>query len=89
MEGSDVIGWSASTILLATLARQVWVQWRERSDRGVSAWLFGGQVAASVGFIVYSWLLHNVVFVCTNAAILLTALAGQAIYRRNRRTAGG
>ena len=79
----DGLGWGASFILLATLCRQIWVQWRERSTEGVSGLLFAGQMAASVGFLAYSWLLGNWVFVATNAAILLTALVGQWVYRRN------
>ena len=51
----------------------------------MSRWLFVGQTAASVGFIVYSWLVSNWVFVVTNTLILLTALAGEAVYLRNRR----
>lgn len=82
---ADWLGWAASAVLLATLVRQVWVQWRERSTEGVSSWLFVGQTVASVGFLLYSWLVDNPVFVFTNAAILLTAIAGQLIYRRNRR----
>jgi len=31
----------------------------EDNAAGVSKWLFLGQMAASVGFILYSWLLHN------------------------------
>jgi uncharacterized protein with PQ loop repeat len=85
VEPADWLGWGASAVLLATLARQVWVQWRERSTDGVSSWLFIGQCTASVGFLAYSWLVDNLVFVFTNAAILLTALVGQAIYRRNVR----
>ena len=79
------IGWGASAILLATLIRQIVVQWRERSTDGVSSWLFAGQVAASVGFVVYSIAVRNWVFVVTNGAILGTALVGQWVYRRNRR----
>ena len=57
-----------------------------RSDRTcVSRWLFVGQVAASAGFALYSWLLSNWVFLVTNLALLLTALAGEVIYLRNRR----
>ena len=82
---ADLIGWSSSGILLATLARQVYKQWRERSTQGISHWLFTGQLAASTGFVVYSYLVDNWVFVFTNAAILLTAVAGQMIYRRNAR----
>jgi len=80
----DLIGWGASAILLATLLREVWVQWRECSTEGVSAWLFLGQFAASVGFILYSWRVHNRVFVFTNSAILVTAVTGQLIFLRNR-----
>jgi MtN3 and saliva related transmembrane protein len=83
----DVLGWAASAILIATLGRQVWVQWRECSVAGVSSWLFVGQLAASVGFTLYSWIIGNWVFVVTNATLLLTALVGQAIFRRNRRLA--
>lgn len=89
MSGADYIGWLSSAVLLATLARQVFTQWRERSTAGVSRWLFIGQLTASTGFLVYSWLLGNWVFVVTNAALLATALVGQFIYRRNvRREAG-
>jgi uncharacterized protein with PQ loop repeat len=83
LQPADWLGWAASAILLATLGRQVYVQWRERSTEGVSSWLFVGQVTASVGFAIYSWLVHNWVFVFTNTAILLTALIGQWVYHRN------
>jgi uncharacterized protein with PQ loop repeat len=82
---AELIGWMSSAVLLATLARQVFTQWRERSTAGVSHWLFIGQLTASTGFLIYSWLLTNWVFVVTNAALLLTALVGQVIYRRNVR----
>lgn len=83
----DAIGWAASAILIATLARQVYTQWRERTTEGVSHWLFIGQMCASVGFVVYSWMLDNGVFVFTNAVLLFTGVVGQLIYRRNRRLA--
>jgi MtN3 and saliva related transmembrane protein len=80
-----LIGWASSAVLLATLLRQVYRQWRDRSIQGVSSWLFVGQLVASSGFVTYSWLLRNWVFVFTNAALLVTALIGHAIYRRNVR----
>lgn len=89
MQPEDWLGWAASAILLATLLRQVFVQWRERSTEGVSSWLFVGQISASVGFVAYSWLVGNRVFVVTNCAILLTAVLGQLIYRRNVRLEEG
>lgn len=80
------IGWLSSAILLATLVRQIAKQMRaarngERSD-GVSRWLFLGQCAASAGFVVYSLLVGNWVFVVTNACILITALIGQWLSAR-------
>lgn len=82
---TEIIGWAATAILLATIGRQVYTQWREGSTQGVSGWLFIGQLAASTGFLIYSALLSNWVFVVSNAMLLLTAALGQVIYRRNRR----
>ncbi len=82
---AEVIGWAAAAILLVTLGRQVYTQWRSGATEGVSKWLFVGQLTASTGFVVYSWLLRNWVFVVTNALILATALAGECVYVCNRR----
>lgn len=79
------LGWLASIVLLTTLICQVYEQWRTRSVQGVSPWLFAGQLTASTGFVVYSWLIDNWIFVITNVAILITAVAGNVIYRRNVR----
>jgi MtN3 and saliva related transmembrane protein len=86
----DVIGWAASAILLATLVRQIAAQVKDPEARGVSRWLFIGQSAASVGFIVYSAMLDNTVFVVTNSCILATALVGQGTlwWRKRRRERG-
>jgi MtN3 and saliva related transmembrane protein len=69
---TELIGWLAATILLATLGRQVYSQWRNGPSQGISKWLFTGQVSASTAFVVYSWLLANWVFVVTNGLILVT-----------------
>ena len=82
---TDLIGWAATAILLATIARQVYTQWRQRSTQGVSKWLFVGQLAASTGFLIYSLLLGNWVFVVSNAMLLVTAALGQWIFWHNRR----
>jgi MtN3 and saliva related transmembrane protein len=82
-----LIGWTASAILLVTLISQVRTQWLTRSTKGVSRRLFIGQSAASLGFLTYSALVDDTVFIFTNACILLTALIGQLVYRRNRRLA--
>jgi hypothetical protein len=74
----DIVGWTALAILLATLVRQIAAQMRDPDARGVSRWLFIGQSAASIGFIVYSVMVDNLVFIVTNSCILLTAVVGQA-----------
>ncbi len=79
------LGWAASAVLIATLTRQVYVQWRDRSSQGVSSWLFLGQITASIGFAVYSWLIENWIFVFTNSVLIVTALIGEYVYWRNRR----
>lgn len=85
VEPVDAIGWAASIILVMTVSRQVWTQWRDRSTEGVSKWLFVGQFSASLGFLVYSYLLGNVIFTVSNGVLLLTALLGQFFYLRNKR----
>jgi MtN3 and saliva related transmembrane protein len=82
---TELIGWLSAAVLLATIGRQVYSQWRDGRSQGVSRWLFVGQLGASTGFVVYSWLLANWVFVVTNLLMLVTAFIGEAIYLRNRR----
>jgi len=82
---TDLIGWLSAAVLVLTISRQVYSQWRSRSVAGVSRWLFIGQMSASLGFTVYSYLVGDWVFVFANFFIFLTAAAGQWIYMRNRR----
>ena len=86
----EIIGWFSSLILVVTIAKQVYKQWREGTSEGVSKWLFVGQISASLGFTIYSWLVRNWVFVVTNAVMLLNGLAGLAItlYHRRRERRG-
>lgn len=79
----DWIGWLASIVLIATLARQIVKQDTDRSG-GVSHWLFIGQCLASAGFVVYSVLVENRVFIVTNSCVLLTAIIGQVRSMRRR-----
>jgi MtN3 and saliva related transmembrane protein len=88
MKAVDLIGWLSSAVLLLTIGRQVFTQWRTRSTAGVSRWLFIGQLTASTGFAIYSYLLHNWVFLVSNLALLVTAVAGEIIYLRNKEKMG-
>ncbi|MGI9108121.1 MAG: SemiSWEET family transporter [Pyrinomonadaceae bacterium] len=88
----EAIGWVSSFILVLTIGKQVYKQWKEGSSENVSKWLFIGQLAASLGFTIYSWLVRNWVFVATNAVMLLNGLAGLLIvlhHRRRERQAQG
>lgn len=87
LKGVDVIGWVSSLVLLLTLGNQVRKQWQSEDSGGVSLWLFIGQLAASIGFSVYSFLLENWVFLTTNLLLVLNALLGQWVTLRNRRRA--
>jgi uncharacterized protein with PQ loop repeat len=90
--GAEAVGWVSSGILVLTIAKQVYKQWQEGSSEGVSKWLFVGQIAASLGFTVYSWLVSNWVFVVTNALMLCNGLLGLLIvlhHRRRERKGGG
>lgn len=80
----EAIGWLSTALLLLTLLRQVYTEWKSGSTAGISKWLFIGQCAASIGFTMYSWLLRNWVFMGSNAAILAVAILGQIMYARNR-----
>ena len=88
---TEAVGWVSSLILVLTIAKQVYKQWREGSSEGVSKWLFVGQISASLGFTIYSWLVSNWVFVVTNAVMLVNGLLGLLIVLRHRRRerAGG
>ena len=81
----DVLGWTASTILVLTILTQIYRQWQQGSSKGVSKWLFIGQMAASAGFLLYSWLIHDVVFLFTNTMMVLSAAVGLCIVFWHRR----
>ena len=81
----EILGWASSIILLLTLVKQVHKQWSFGTSEGVSRWLFTGQLAASAGFLVYSYLVGNWVFVVTNGLLTINNIAGIAIYYYFRR----
>jgi len=89
---ADVLGWISSVVLVLTIGSQVYRQWRSGTSEGVSHWLFVGQMFASFGFTVYSWLVANWVFVVTNGLMLVSACVGLSIvlhHRRRKRHASG
>ena len=83
----ELIGWFSSFVLVLTISRQIYKQWKEGSSEGVSRWLFIGQMTASLGFTVYSWMVKNWVFAVTNGVMILNGLIGYGITIRHKRRA--
>ena len=77
---TEIIGWASSLILLLTLIKQVYKQWEDGETEGVSKWLFIGQLCASVGFTVYSYLVENWVFMVTNGLLTINNIVGISLY---------
>ena len=77
---TEIIGWTSSLILLATLVKQVYKQWRDGTSEGISKWLFIGQLGASVGFTIYSYLVGSWVFMVTNSLLTINNLIGISLY---------
>ena len=82
---TEAIGWLSSAVLVVTIGQQVYKQWHDGTSKGVSRWLFVGQMLASAGFTLYSWLVHNWVFVVTNGLMLVSAVLGYTIVLKHRR----
>jgi len=78
----EIIGWVSSFVLLLTLIRQVKKQWEDKTSEGLSKWLFIGQLVASVGFTIYSYLVANWVFTFTNGLLTINNVIGIYLYFR-------
>ena len=79
----DWIGWASTVVLIATVGRQAFTQWKSGATEGVSRWLYVGQAITSLGYVVYSVLLGNWVFVVSNLFLLAIAAVGQLLLMRN------
>jgi MtN3 and saliva related transmembrane protein len=83
----EILGWMSSLILLLTLIKQVHKQWHDRNSEGVSKWLFIGQLFASSGFTIYSFLAGSWVFMVTNGLLTINNIIGIYLYFRFRKKA--
>ena len=79
------IGWVSSFILLVTLLIQLRKQWKSKDAQGVSVYLFSGQSLAQVGFVIYSYLIDNQVFLFTNSVLLIVSIAGFILTLKQKR----
>lgn len=86
---ADAVGYASSLLLVVTIGYQIHRQWKTGTSKGVSVWLFVGQLFASLGFTAYSLLVDDFVFVVTNATLACAAVAGLAIVTAHRRRETG
>lgn len=86
---TDAIGWASSILLLLTILTQIRKQWQAGTSKGVSKWLFVGQIAASAGFAIYSILVGNWVFIITNTLMALSAIVGLGIVLHQQKKGAG
>lgn len=90
---TEIIGWASSFILLLTLVKQVYKQWKDGKTEGVSKWLFIGQLFASIGFTTYSFLVGNWVFTITNGLLTINNILGISLYfyflKKNKKDRSG
>jgi uncharacterized protein with PQ loop repeat len=75
----QILGWASSVVLLLTIHNQIHAQWKEGSSRGVSWFLFIGQLVASAGFVTYSVAVGDHVFIVTNSLLLASHFLGLAV----------
>jgi MtN3 and saliva related transmembrane protein len=75
----QLIGWSASVVLLCTILTQIYRQWQQRMSKGVLPGLFIGEVVASTGFVIYSRMVRDAVFIVTDLLLLVSAVFGLGI----------
>ena len=81
----EIIGYASSITLLITIGSQIYKQWQSGTSKGVSIWLFIGQLVTSIGFTIYSVLTHSTVFTLTNCCLGVAALIGICIVAYHRR----
>ncbi len=83
--GAELVGWLSGTILVPSLFRQTYTQWKTGTSKGVSQWLYWGSLTSSTGFVFYSLVLGNRVFIVTNSLLVLDNILGLIILYRHRR----
>ena len=76
---TQAIGWAAAAVLVATIASQVYKQWHDETSRGVSLYLFLGQMTANALFLTYAAITGDLVFMVANALLLVTSVIGLSI----------
>ena len=85
---TQALGWAAAAVLVATIGSQVYKQWHDHTSKGVSLWLFAGQIVANSLFLAYAAATGDLVFMVANGLLLVTSLIGLGIKWKHHRAAG-
>ena len=77
----ELIGWGSAAILVPAFATQTYRQWcdRHKPVRTTALWFFILIVIGTGGQFVYSWLVHNWVYLVLNGVLLFNNLIGLGI----------
>lgn len=80
----DLVGWISSALLIVTFGSQTYMQWKGTSDKHTIVF-FVSATLGTAGNLVYSWLVHNTVFVILNAALVVNNSVGLGLLLRRVR----
>ncbi len=85
---TDIIGWIGSGLVFMTISYQVWKQWQSKSTKGISPWLYAGQLVANVFLGTYSIIEETWVFFASNILVFLSSAVGLGIYIHHKKKYG-
>lgn len=77
----EIIGWGSALILLPAFGLQTYRQWKNRHEPvNLSAlWFFVLVLIGTGGQVVYSWMVHNWVYLALNSALVINNGIGLGI----------
>ena len=84
---TQAIGWAAAAVLVLTIGSQVYKQWHDETSKGVSLYLFLGQMTANALFLTYAAITGDLVFMVANGLLLVTSIVGLSIKLKHGRAA--
>jgi hypothetical protein len=79
---TELIGWIACGLLLITFGSQTYMQWKGQRDK-YTILFFVTAILGSAGNALYSFLVHNIVFIVLNAALVVNNSVGFGIALHN------
>lgn len=71
----ELVGWAASVLLIITFGSQTYMQWKGVRGKYTLVF-FVSAILGTAGNLIYSWLVHNTVFIVLNAALVVNNSVG-------------